>query len=505
MLNVSPHWIPPFQLLELELGSCYVGPQFPLWLHTQKHLLHLDMSKSGIQNTISSHSWKYFSRFIFLNLSHNHIHGKVPNFTKAYRLEVLDLSSSNFFGPLPLMPSDVFGLDLSNNSFSGTVSHFLCYGMNESKLMQFLILKDNFLFGELPDCWMNWENLLVLNLGNNKFTGNLPSSMGTLSFLQSLHLRKNNVFGRILESLVNCSNLETLDVGENQFIENMPIWIGERFPSMKIMSLRFKFYGVLPSELCHLASMQILDLAHNNFSGIVPRCINNFSSMVTINYSVGDQIPYQSEFFVSIEYASLVMKGKAAEYSTFLNLVRNLDLSNNKFAGEIPTEVTNLDALQSLNLSYNFFTGKIPENIGAMTSLESLDISANKLSGEIPIGISSLTFLSHLNLSNNKLSGGIPLGTQLQSFDASCYVGNDLCGPPLPQICTTTVPTPDYQNTDGNEHEVDWFYVAMAPGFVVGFWSLIGPLLVNRRWRYVYCNFLDRLGDKVSSVLRKCS
>ena len=115
-------------------------------------------------------------------------------------------------------------------------------------------------------------------------------------------------------------------------------------------------------------------------------------------------------------------------------------------------------------------------------------------------------FFSYLNLSNNNLIGKIPMSTQLQTFDLTCFMGNELCGSPLPKNCTS--PTPGRNENDkgkyDGEHEVDWFYVSMALGFVVGFWSLIGPLIVNRRWRYIYYRFLDRLGDIIGSIVRKC-
>ncbi|KAK1582163.1 hypothetical protein Q3G72_012386 [Acer saccharum] len=132
-----------------------------------------------------------------------------------------------------------------------------------------------------------------------------------------------------------------------------------------------------------------------------------------------------------------------------------------------------LGALQSLNLSHNSFTGRIPPSIGTMRALESIDLSANQFDGEIPQSISNLTFLSFLNFSNNNLIGKIPLSTQMQSFEASSFTGNKLCGPPLPKNCTEIVPTPGSET--GNEDEVDWlFYVSIAVGFIVGFWSIIG-------------------------------
>lgn len=186
-----------------------------------------------------------------------------------------------------------------------------------------------------------------------------------------------------------------------------------------------------------------------------------------------------------------------------LKLVRCMDLSGNNLSGDIPEEMTNLLALQSLNLSHNFLTGKIPENVGAMRSLESIDFSGNLLSGGIPKSISSLTFLSHLNLSDNNLTGKIPLGTQLQGFNASCFAGNNLCGAPLPKNCTDqNVPIPA-ENENGGEDEDEmgyWLYVSTSFGFVAGFWCVIGPLLINRRWRYKYCHFLDLIIAKLGCL-----
>ncbi|XP_031263343.1 LOW QUALITY PROTEIN: receptor-like protein EIX2 [Pistacia vera] len=398
-------------------------------------------------------------------------------------------------------------LDLSNNAFSGSIFHFLCNEMNETKSsMQILILSKNFLSGEIPDCWFNWKNLEVLNLDYNRFTGNLPTSIRTLSSLLSLNLRKNHLLGEVFVSFQNWTEIVKLDLGENEFVGDVPVWMGETFSRMQILILRSnKFNGLLPRELCHLSSLQILDLADNNFFGTIPRCVSNFSEMIILGTSQPElEYASDSDYYLGyMEGASVMNKGEMAEYSIILELVRIIDLSKNNFSGEIPIEVTNLGALQSLNLSHNSFIGRIPENIGAMVSLESVDLSGNQLSGEIPSSISKLTFLSHLNLSNNNLFGNIPLSTQLQSLNVSCFTGNKLCGPPLPNNCAVTVPTPNDQNRgekDRNEDEVDWFYVSMAPGFVVGFWCVIGPLVFNRRWRYMYCQFLNRLQEKLGSL-----
>ncbi|XP_031260170.1 receptor-like protein EIX2 [Pistacia vera] len=379
--------------------------------------------------------------------------------------------------------------------------------MNESEhKMQILILNNNFLSKVIPDCWMNLKSLKVLNLGNNRFTGKLPASIGTLGSLKWLNLRKNHFSGTIPVSIKNCTKMVSLDLGENEFVGNLKVWVGGRFSRMKILNLRSnKFCGHLPKELCNLRSLQILDLADNNFFGTIPGCINNFSAMKTKSSNEENNMNYEpDEGYLStyLESELLVKKGRIVEYSTILKFVRGIDLSKNNFFGQIPMEVTNLSELQTLNLSHNGFTGRIPENIGAMTSLESIDFSRNQLSGEIPQNISSLTFLSDLNLSNNNLTGRFPSSTQLSGFDASCLTGNQLCGPPLPNNCT--INNQNRGEKDGNEDEVNWFFVSIALGFIVGFWSFIGSLLVIRRWRYLYCQFLNSLQDKLGSVVRKC-
>lgn len=69
----------------------------------------------------------------------------------------------------------------------------------------------------------------------------------------------------------------------------------------------------------------------------------------------------------------------------------------------------------------------------------------------------------------------IPLSSQLQSLDASCFSGNDLCGDPLPKKCATIVSIPNPEEREArDEDEVNWFYVSMPIGFVLGFRGVIG-------------------------------
>ncbi|KAL4634630.1 hypothetical protein ACB092_04G214000 [Castanea dentata] len=508
-LEVSDNWTPPFQLNHLDLGSWNLGPKFPLWLCSQRQLLALGISNTRILDAVPPSFWNLTSQLSYLNISHNQIYGEIPHIPMILSFSpVLDMSSNRFKGLLPFISSNLTFLDLSNNSLSGSISHFLCYKMNEPKNMQFLNLGKNLLLGKLSNCWMMWKNLYALNLGKNNFTGSIPTSIGSLVSLSYLHLDNNRFSRKLPSSLKNCEQLVTIDVAKNDFVGSIPSWIGHRLSRLVILHLHSNnFHGYIPEELCSLTSLQILDLSHNNLFGSIPKCVHNFSAMATSNsldypfVSFSRSTEYSSE---PIESQLVAIKGKYLEYSTTLQLVKIIDLSNNNLSGEIPEEVMHLKGLQSLDLSFNNLTGRIPENIGDMGSVESIDFSSNQLSGQIPQSMSSLTFLSRLNLSNNNLIGKIPSSTQLQSLDASNFFGNKLCGPPLIDNCTIKDVQP---NTEKKERkafsgvDVDWFYVSMALGFVVGFWVVLGPLLLNKQWRFLYFQFLDHLGYKLRGLV----
>ncbi|XP_043692966.1 receptor-like protein EIX2 [Telopea speciosissima] len=281
VLRVSSTWIPPFQLKHLHMGSWHVGPQFPAWLQTQRNMSSLELSYTGIFDEFPTWFWNLSSQISYLNLSNNQIHGELPRRLKLDSVySMIFLGSNSLEGPLPHFSSNVWELDLSNNSFSGPISHFLCQEMDGQSKLEILDLSDNLLSGDIPDCWMNWQSLQVIKLGNNNFTRKVPSSLGSLLALQSLHLRNNHLSGKLPSSLQNCSDLQVIDLGKNEFFGSIPTWLGKNLPQLIVLVLHSNnFGGSIPPELCDLSSLQILDLAHNNLSGTIPQCFNNFSAM----------------------------------------------------------------------------------------------------------------------------------------------------------------------------------------------------------------------------------
>ncbi|XP_048446472.1 receptor-like protein EIX1 isoform X2 [Pyrus x bretschneideri] len=515
-LKTSRDWVPPFQLEILQLDSWHLGPEWPMWLRTQTQLKELSLSGTQISSTIPTWFWNLTSQVQSLDLSHNQLYGQIPNISVA-PYSIVDLSSNHFTGALPIVPTSLYWLDLSNSSFSGSVFHFFCDRPDETKQLYFLHLGNNFLTGKVPDCWMSWQSLSFLHLENNNLTGNVPMSMGYLQFLRSLHLRNNHLYGELPHSLQNCTFLSIVDLSENGFSGSIPIWIGKSLSGLHLLNLRSnKFEGDIPNEVCYLKSLQILDLAHNKLSGMIPRCFHNLSAMANFSESFSptkgiemvteNAILVTKDIEMATENAILVTKGIEMEYAKILGFVKCMDLSCNFMYGEIPEELTSLLALQSLNLSNNRFTGRIPSKIGNMAQLESLDFSMNQLDGEIPPSMTNLTFLSHLNLAYNNLTGRIPESTQLQSLDQSSFVGNELCGAPLNKNCSTNgvIPPATLEQDGGGGYrllEDGWFYVSLGVGFFTGFWIVLGSLLVNMPWSILLSQLLNRIVLKMYHVI----
>ncbi|XP_027922965.1 receptor-like protein EIX1 [Vigna unguiculata] len=504
-LKVGSKWYPTFQLTYLDMSSWQLGPKFPSWIQSQDKLNYLAMPNTGILDSIPYWFWKTFSEASFLNLSHNHIHGELQTTLKnPISIIAVDLSANKLSGKFPSLSNGVGFLDLSSNSFSKSMDDFLCKGKEKPMKLEFLNLASNNLSGEIPDCWDIWPYLLDVNLQNNNFVGNIPQSMSSLIELESLSIRKNLLSGTFPTILKKTNKLILLDLGENNFSGTIPTWVGERFLDMKVLILRSnRFSGHIPNKICDMSLLQVLDLAQNNLTGNIPTCFNSLKTMTQMNKSTTALIYFSARnyTFVYSDYivisVRLWLKGRGDEYKNFLGLVTSIDLSNNKLVGEIPREVTDLNGLMFLNLSHNQLSGHIPQNIGNMGSLLSIDFSGNELSGEIPPTISNLSFLSMLDLSYNGLNGKIPTGTQLQTFDASNFIGNNLCGPPLSISCSSNDKSYIQNGKGSDRHGLNLFYVGMTFGYMVGFWIVVGPLVICRSWRYAYFHFLDHVWFKL--------
>ncbi|XWS09701.1 hypothetical protein CRYUN_Cryun39dG0011800 [Craigia yunnanensis] len=242
--------------------------------------------------------------------------------------------------------------------------------------------------------------------------------------------------------------LEVLDLGNNRINDTFPRW-SRSLPQLQVLVLRSnQLQGCIQDTRSSLSfsKIQIFYLSSNYFTGTLPvRYIKIFKAIMNLTKNesamryMGVSDPKSIRFYSY--YIGIAIKGVEMEMVKFFTMLTSIDLSNNKFQGEIPKVIGKLNSLKGLNLSHNDLSGCIPTSIGNLISLEWLDLSSNKLVGTIPVSLLDLTFLSIFNVSENQLEGRIPQGKHFNTFGNDSFEGNNrLCGFPISKGCINSEP-----------------------------------------------------------------
>ncbi|KAI3694201.1 hypothetical protein L1987_77163 [Smallanthus sonchifolius] len=276
-------------------------------------------------------------------------------------------------------------LELPKKRLTGNFSD-LIFNLNQLKSLN---LSHNFLKGPLPTSLFLLDNLEVLDLSSNKFNGVLPDSI-YLPALQVLDISDNNFRGFLPFGLcVNSTGIRVLTFSVNYFTGNIPPQIGNCGFLEHLSVASNSISGIIPDFLLRLPRLQELDLQDNEFTGISG--IRNSSSEL-----------------VRLDISSNRFSGNIPDiFYNFRNLSHFLSHSNN-LTGGVPASLSNSQTISSLNLRNNYLDGPIDFNCSKMINLTSLDLSNNNFSGTIPANLASCLNLKSINLARNKLTGQIP-------------------------------------------------------------------------------------------------
>ncbi|KAL3379478.1 hypothetical protein AABB24_000263 [Solanum stoloniferum] len=469
-LSFNKSWT---QLEMLDFSSNSLTGPIPSNVSGLQNLQSLLLSSNHLNGTIPS--WIFSLPLLGeLDLSDNHFSGNIQEF-KSKTLHRVSLKQNQLEGPIPkslLNQRDLYILRLSHNNLSGQISSTIC----DLKTLEVLDLGSNNLEGAIPICLGEMSELWVLDVSNNSLSGTINTNFSIGNHLMVIKFDRNKLEGKVPQSLINCKSLEVLDLGNNELNDTFPKWL-RALPNLKILRLRSnKFFGpIKDSSTYKFAQIRIIDLSSNGFSGDLPlRLFEYFEAMKIISESSGTReyvadmnyVYYTNSFIVTT-------KGLDLELPRVLTTNIIIDLSRNRFEGNIPSIIGDLVGLRTLNLSHNRLEGHIPASLHQLSVLESLDLSSNKISGEIPQQLASLTSLEVLNLSHNHLVGCIPRGKQFDTFENSSYLGNDgLCGLPLSKDCggdegvpqATTPYGLDQEEEEGDSSIISWQAVFMGYG-----------------------------------------
>ncbi|KAG9441306.1 hypothetical protein H6P81_017160 [Aristolochia fimbriata] len=398
-------------------------------LEDLEHLQHLDLSGNSFDGFPIPDFFGSFHKLRYLNLSSAGFQRIPQHVGNLSNLEVLDLSSS-FESPFTMSVDNLEWLSYTCQVVLSQLPYLqeLCLTSNDLfdnssrvfegkwESIKLFDMSLNLLYGALPMHLGNLRNLEYLDISlrsNNIGVLNvLPNSVCQLKNLRLLALESFNLSGSIPTCFGELSSLEILKQGDNQFngtllevhfqklsklqvlkLSSSGLKLGVRpdwVPPFQLLQLFLESCPlerkVFPSWLQTQKSLEFLDLSYSSIVDSIPPWFWNFSPnliamRITKNGLYG-QLP------------SPLMTG-------YTKLLENVDISNKKFTGAIPSDFVNSQiSLRFFLASSNRINGTVPEIFGKFTELQYLDLSDNHLIiREIPSGLCDGQHLQLLDLS----------------------------------------------------------------------------------------------------------
>uniref|UniRef100_F6HXI1 Leucine-rich repeat-containing N-terminal plant-type domain-containing protein n=1 Tax=Vitis vinifera TaxID=29760 RepID=F6HXI1_VITVI len=352
-----------------------------------------------------------FEELHHLNLSANSFDGFIENEELSIfgNLMTLDLRDNRLNGSLSIQ---VVILGSDNNKFEVETE----YPVGWVPLFQLkaLFLSNCKLTGDIPDFLQYQFKLEVVDLSHNNLTGRFTNwLLENNTRLEFLVLRNNSLMGQLLPLRPN-TRILSLDISHNQLDGRLQENVGHMIPNIVFLNLSNNgFEGLLPSSIAEMSSLRVLDLSANNFSGEVPKQLLATKDLVILKLSYNK---FHGEIF-SRDFNMTGLDILYLDNNQFMGTLSNvisgssqlmvLDVSNNYMSGEIPSGIGNMTELRTLVMGNNNFRGKLPPEISQLQQMKFLDVSQNALSGSLP-SLKSMEYLEHLHLQGNMFTGLIP-------------------------------------------------------------------------------------------------
>ncbi|XP_058069578.1 receptor protein-tyrosine kinase CEPR1-like isoform X2 [Magnolia sinica] len=355
------------------------------------HVTKIDVSGFSLAGHLPPHICSYLPKLIILRLANTGIRIHLPStILNCSLLEELNLSSLFLVGSLPdFSPlKSLRLLDLSNNHFSGDFPTSV-FDLTNLEVLNFNQM-GRFTKWQLPNYIDRLKKLKQMILSTCSIQGHIPPSVGNMTSLIDLELSGNFLIGRIPAEIGRLKNLQFLELYYNQLTGEIPPEIGNLTQLRDVDISVNRLTGRIPENLCKLPNLQCLQLYNNSLSGEIPPAIGNSTSLNLLslyeNFLTGSVPPNLGQF------------------SDFIGL----DLSENRLSGGLPTEICNRGKLLYFLVLDNQFSGRLPENYVKCESLLRFRVSNNRLDGPIPEGLLGLPHVSIIDLGFNHLDGPLP-------------------------------------------------------------------------------------------------
>ncbi|QKX05217.1 hypothetical protein HN014_09900 [Aquimarina sp. TRL1] len=224
-----------------------------------------------------------------------------------------------------------------------------------------------------------------------------------------INLPNNNLNGEVPSSISNLTKLSYLALNTNR-VSKLPETIGN-LSELRTLALVRNNLTTLPNGIVNLPRIESLIFSTNGLSSL-PAGINKLTTLKGLNLTqnkFSGNIP--EEIFELVNLQTLTMRqnklsGVISPKIGALKRLNHIDIGFNNFTGAIPKEIQNLTLLTTLKMDNNALVA-IPDEIQALKAMITLELSKNQIKA-IPNGITRLPRLKLLYLSNNKIQGSIP-------------------------------------------------------------------------------------------------
>ncbi|XP_071738639.1 receptor-like protein 6 [Rutidosis leptorrhynchoides] len=275
-------------------------------------------------------------------------------------------------------------LSLSHVNFSGVLA--LPHLNNNLSFLNYVDLSYCNLMGSLPKSPLNMSNLAHLDLSGNKLNGTLPSWLFTLPSLEYLVLEDNMFTGDVSFAL---PHLKYISLAHNQLGGQIDQSLIMKSTNLSHLDLSFNSFNIdweLSTLLSRLTNIDLLDLSYSGLSVTTSNAENISNPNMRYLYLNSCKL---KEFPVSLRSMTNLQRLQLTNNEIHGDLsieadgygLDLLDLSHNLITSLSQIQ---LYGLEYLHLQSNQIQGPFPSSICNMSYLRLLDLSNNRFSGEIP-------------------------------------------------------------------------------------------------------------------------
>ncbi|URE27874.1 leucine-rich repeat receptor-like protein kinase [Musa troglodytarum] len=210
----------------------------------------------------------------YLALNSNQFTGSIPaSLGKLSNLYWFDVADNQLSGSLPISTKTSPGLDqlvhtkhfhFNKNQLSGSIPEYL---FSSDMTLLHVLFDGNKFTGEIPASIGLVQTIEVLRLDRNALSGTVPSNINNLTRINELNLANNKLSGP-MPNLTGIDNLNYVDLSNNTFDPSeSPAWFSELQSLTALVIESGGLYGEVPQKLFGFPQLQQVILDDNKFNG----------------------------------------------------------------------------------------------------------------------------------------------------------------------------------------------------------------------------------------------